>query len=333
MKLLEALVEDEKKNDKNLYSSGPYWDYKNKRTLSEVKKKGLSDFRGLTTGIGTSYTDNLILDIRNELNLKGKIVSSFFSLPFVNTIFKSQIALTKNHLDNHLKNLEIIYKNDLSVQNLIKKYKFTETTKFGCLKKFTYFDKEYSIYYLNMAHRIENLSKKFDFSRVKFFFEIGGGFGANIHFLLTNFTNIKKVIYLDVVPNIYVGTKYLKYHFKDKVKDYLSTRDKKEISFENNNDVEIICIPPWEIEKINAKIDHFHNAASFVEMPEKVVKNYIKFVNKFKTKEISLISYDNFDKHTFDPNLLSKFFDNRLNVTWENTLINDYNRKEIYLTF
>ena len=26
-------------------------------------------------------------------------------------------------------------------------------------------------------------------------------------------------------------------------------------------------------------------------------------------------------------------FDNRLNVTWENTLINDYNRKEIYLTF
>ena len=65
MKLLKALVEDEKKNDKSLYSSGPYWDYKNKRTLSEVKKKGLSDFRGLTTGIGTSYTDNLILDIRN----------------------------------------------------------------------------------------------------------------------------------------------------------------------------------------------------------------------------------------------------------------------------
>ena len=333
MKLLEVLLEDEKKIDKSLYSSGPYWDYKNKRTLSEVKKKGLSNFRGLTTGIGTSFTDNLTLDIRNELNLKGKIVSSFFSLPFVNTIFKSQISLTKNHLDNHLKNLQIIYKNDLSVQNLIKKYKFSETTKFGCLKKFKYFEKEYSIYYLDMAHRIENLSKKFDFSKVKSFFEIGGGFGANIHFLLTNFTNIKKVIYLDVVPNIYVGTEYLKYHFKDRVKDYLNTKGKKEIVFENNNDVEIICIPPWEIQKIDVKIDHFHNAASFVEMPEKVVKNYIKFVNKFKTKEISLISYDNFDKQTFDPNLLSKLFYNKLNVTWENTLIEDYKRKEIYLTF
>ena len=333
MKLLKALVEDEKKNDKSLYSSGPYWDYKNKRTLNEVKKNGLSDFRGITTGIGTSFTDNLILDIRNELNLKGKIVSSFFSLPFINTIFKHQIAITKNHLNNHLKNLEITYKNNLSVQNLIKKYKFIETTKFGCLKKFKYFEKEYSIYYLDMAHRIENLSKKFDFSKVKSFFEIGGGFGANIHFLLTNFTNIKKVIYLDVVPNIYVGTEYLKYHFKDRVKDYLNTKGKKEIVFENNNDVEIICIPPWEIQKIDVKIDHFHNAASFVEMPEKVVKNYIKFVNKFKTKEISLISYDNFDKQTFDPNLLSKLFYNKLNVTWENTLIEDYKRKEIYLTF
>ena len=333
MKLLKALVEDEKKNDKSLYSSGPYWDYKNKITLNEVKKNGLSDFRGITTGIGTSFTDNLILDIRNELNLKGKIVSSFFSLPFINTIFKHQIAITKNHLNNHLKNLEITYKNNLSVQNLIKKYKFIETTKFGCLKKFKYFEKEYSIYYLDMAHRIENLSKKFDFSKVKSFFEIGGGFGANIHFLLTNFTNIKKVIYLDVVPNIYVGTEYLKYHFKDRVKDYLNTKGKKEIVFENNNDVEIICIPPWEIQKIDVKIDHFHNAASFVEMPEKVVKNYIKFVNKFKTKEISLISYDNFDKQTFDPNLLSKLFYNKLNVTWENTLIEDYKRKEIYLTF
>ena len=333
MKLLKALVEDEKKNDKSQYSSGPYWDYKNKRTLNEVKKNGLSDFRGITKGIGTSFTDNLILDIRNELNLKGKIVSSFFSLPFINTIFKHQIAITKNHLNNHLKNLEITYKNNLSVQNLIKKYKFIETTKFGCLKKFKYFEKEYSIYYLDMAHRIENLSKKFDFSKVKSFFEIGGGFGANIHFLLTNFTNIKKVIYLDVVPNIYVGTEYLKYHFKDRVKDYLNTKGKKEIVFENNNDVEIICIPPWEIQKIDVKIDHFHNAASFVEMPEKVVKNYIKFVNKFKTKEISLISYDNFDKQTFDPNLLSKLFYNKLNVTWENTLIEDYKRKEIYLTF
>ena len=216
-------------------------------------------------------------------------------MPLINRIFSSQLSLTKSYINSYIENLAIVYKNSLAVQKLIKKYKFLDTTKFGCIRKFQYQEQEYSIHYLNMAHRVENLSNKFDFSKIKSYFEIGGGFGANIHFLITNFHNIKKVIYLDVVPNIFVGTEYLRYHFKDKVKDYSNTKSEKEIVFENNDDLEIICIPPWEIEKINVNIDHFHNAASFVEMPEKIVKNYIKYVNKFKTKQISLISYDNFD--------------------------------------
>ena len=183
-----------------------------------------------------------------------------------------------------------------------------------------------------MANRIENLSDHFNFKKINNFFEIGGGFGSNIHFLLSNFSNIKKVIYLDTVPNIYVGTEYLRYHFKDAVKDYLITKDNKEITFKNNEELEIFCIPPWEIEKINVEIDHFHNAASFVEMPEKVIINYIKFVNKFKTKEISLVSYDSFNVNTtLDPNLLSKFFDNKLNVFWKNGLVDDLKNREIYL--
>ena len=315
MKLLQTLLKDEKNINKDLYSSGPYWDYKNIRTVTELKKKGLKDFRGTSAGIGTSFTDNIVLDIRNELNIKGRLISSILSLPLINRIFSSQLSLTKSYINSYIENLAIVYKNSLAVQKLIKKYKFLDTTKFGCIRKFQYQEQEYSIHYLNMAHRVENLSNKFDFSKIKSYFEIGGGFGANIHFLITNFHNIKKVIYLDVVPNIFVGTEYLRYHFKDKVKDYSNTKSEKEIVFENNDDLEIICIPPWEIEKINVNIDHFHNAASFVEMPEKIVKNYIKYVNKFKTKQISLISYDNFDPQTtFDPNLLSNFFDNKLNI-------------------
>ena len=333
MKLLETLLKDENNSNKDLYSSGPYWDYKNKRTLTELKKKGLKDFRGTSAGIGTSFADNFVLDIRNELNIKGRLISSILSLPLIDRIFSSQLSLTKNYMDSYIENLAIVYKNSPSVQKLIKKYKFVETTKFGCINKFQCQEQEYSIHYLHMAHRIENLSNKFDFNKIKSFFEIGGGFGANIHFLITNFHNIKKVIYLDAVPNIFVGTEYLRYHFKDKVKDYLNIKNEKEIVFENNDELEIICIPPWEIERINVNIDHFHNAASFVEMPEKIVKNYIKYVNKFKTKQISLISYDNFDPQTtFDPNLLSNFFDNKLIIEKKNHLINEYKRKEIYLT-
>ena len=333
MNLLTTLVSDEKKINKNLYSSGPYWDYKNKRTITEINKKGLGEFRGLSTGIGTSFADNIAYDIRNELNFKGRIVSKIFSLPLISNIYKSQLNITKNSIDLYLENLAVVYKNNNEVKKLIEKFKFNNTTEFGCVKKFKYLNKEYSTYYLKMADRVNKIAGIFDFNEIRSYFEIGGGFGANIHFLITNYPNIKKIIYLDAVPNIYVGTEYLKFHYKNKVKDYLATKKIKEITFEDNDDLEIICLPPWEIEKINVKIDHFHNAASFVEMPKEVVKNYINYIKKFKTKDISLISYDNFDLNTtFNPELLAEFFDFKLNVSWKKDLIEDYNKKLIYLT-
>ena len=333
MNLLNTLINDEKKQNKELYSSGSYWDYKNKKTILEIKKKGLNEFRGLSTGIGTSFADNIVYDIRNELNIRGKIVSKIFSFPLINRLYKYQLSNTKNYIDLYLENLSIVYKNNSEVKKLIEKYKFENTTEFGCVYKFQYLKKEYSIHYLKIADRVNKLSEVFNFDNIRSYFEIGGGFGANIHFLITNYPNIKKIIYLDAVPNIFVGTEYLKFHYKNKVKDYLNTRDKNEICFEDNDELEIICIPPWEIEKINTKIDHFHNAASFVEMPKKIVKNYVSYIKKFKTKDISLISYDEFDlKTTFNPEDLSKFFDDQLNISWKKDLIEDYNKKLIYLT-
>ena len=184
-----------------------------------------------------------------------------------------------------------------------------------------------------MADRIEKLSKSFNFKNINSFFEIGGGFGANVHFLITNFPNIKKILYLDAVPNIYLGTKYLVHHFGKKVKNYLDLKNLDKITFQNNDELEILCIPPWLIEKVDVKIDHFHNAASFVEMPKIVIDNYVKFIKKFKTREISLISYDEYDlKTTFSPEKLNLFFENKLKISWKNNLIDEYNLKFIYLT-
>ena len=331
--LLNLLIKDEKKIDKELYSSGPYWNYKNRRAIIEIKKKGLEDFRGITAGIGTSFADNLVLDIRNEFNIKGRIVGKIFSLPLLNIIFNGQINTTKNYLDSFIKNQAIVYKNSQNVQNLISKFKFKNTTDFGCVQSFEYLNKIYSCHYLAIADRIDKLSKSFKFENITSFFEIGGGFGSNIHFLITNFPNIKKILYLDTVPNIYVGTEYLRHHYKEKVKDYLELRNLNKISFSKNNELEIFCIPPWLIEKVETEIDHFHNSASFVEMPKKVISNYVKFIKNLRTREISLISYGGFDlKTTFNPEELNSFFDDKLSVSWKNSLIEEYNKKEIYLT-
>lgn len=329
--LLDELIKDEKKIDKLLYSSGQYWAYKNKRAILEIKKKGLKNFRGLTSGIGTSFADNLTLDIRNELGIKGRIIGKLFSLPILNKIFNAQLNLTQNYLNAFIKNQSIVYQNNKNIQNLIKTYKFENTLDFGCIQTFKYLNKTYSCSYLEMAERVDKLSKSFNFKNTKSFFEIGGGYGANIHFLITNFSNIKKILYLDTVPNIFVGTSYLKHYFGEKVKDYTKLKNLNKISFSKNNKLEILCIPPWLIQRVDVEIDHFHNAASFVEMPKKVIKNYIKFIKKFKTKEISLISYCDFDlKTTFDPKELNGFFENKLKISLENHPINEY-KKNLFI--
>ena len=68
-------------------------------------------------------------------------------------------------------------------------------------------------------------------------------------------------------------------------------------------------------------------------MPKEVINNYCKYIKKFNTKEISLISYENFNlKTTFDPESLNDFFDQRLKISWIDGLIKHYNKKSIYLT-
>ena len=75
---------------------------------------------------------------------------------------------------------------------------------------------------------------------------------------------------MDSVPNLYVGTEYLRKFYNKNVVDYRHTRNFKEIKFSQSNKLEIFCIAPWQIEIIKEKVDHFHNAASFVEMPEDI---------------------------------------------------------------
>ena len=331
--LLNELIKDEKRNNKTLYSSGPYWDYKNRKTIYQLRKKKLKNFRNLYSGVGTSFCDNLIYDVRNEYNLKGRIISLFYSLPIIKKIYEGQLQVTSDHISNYLKNLSIVFNNNERVNYLLNKYKFENTTEFGCIQKFKKESKEYSTQYLSMAHRVDLLSKKFLFNKIKTYVEIGGGFGSNIHFLLTNFKNIRKVVYIDVVPNIFIGTEYLRFFFKEHIRDYLDTKITKEITFENNDKLEIICIPPWEIEKLKIEIDHFHNASSFVEMPKNVVENYVKQLKKNNLKEISLISYSGYDlKTTYKPELLNDFFDNRLDMEWHSNIIKEYNKKSLYLT-
>ena len=99
----------------------------------------------------------------------------------------------------------------------------------------------------------------------------------------------------------------------------IQTKDLDSISFSNNNDLEILCLPVWQIEKLSVEMDYFHNSHSFVEMPQSVVENYYYFIKKNMkiNSYFSLISYLGFDlSTTYDPLLINRIFENLLKINY-----------------
>ena len=86
-KLLLELIKDQE-NSVNLYKPGPYWSYKCKKAANWMLKYGFDDFRGLNSPVGTSYSDNKILDKRNEfgLGIKSRIANYITRLPLIKNI-------------------------------------------------------------------------------------------------------------------------------------------------------------------------------------------------------------------------------------------------------
>ena len=89
--LLKNLLRDEKKQNKILYSSGEYWSKKNLKTLHQLKKYNLNGFRGLYSGVGTSFVDNLVTNVENELNIFGRLAFNFFKLQFLKIYIKNKL--------------------------------------------------------------------------------------------------------------------------------------------------------------------------------------------------------------------------------------------------
>ena len=313
--LLALMVQDAKKVEE-IYKPGPYWSKKTKSAVSDIKKFGLSNFRGMENSAATSYGDNAIIDLRNMS--KFRITSLLFKIfhyfyPDNSTrLFDQQVNLTFSYFKTIQKHKMLYLKNHDRVRFLLSKYNITfDTTRGGCLSYGKFGGVNISFHYLQMLDTLDHVDRKVNIMNKKTFFEIGGGFGANTHLMIELF-KIKKIIFLDVSPNLYVGTQYLKSYYGENVIDYTKNKNLEDIKFSNTDELEIYCITPSQIKNIKSEIDFFHNAHSFVEMPENVIQNYAEQVEKILSKDnssISLVSYANYDLNTtIDPVNLPKFF-------------------------
>jgi putative sugar O-methyltransferase len=318
-----------------LYHPGPYWATKAKNAQSEIKRCGIADFRGSTNNIGMSFTDNLFLDIRNAYNHGLRRIFRWLTMTYpLSNIFESQMRWTKIYATRSIELSQELLSTSSRVNVLLKKYEIPYSLLGGCLMKVEIDGVDYSSHYLSLLEQHDNIATKIDFAGATSVFEIGGGFGANIHLLLTNYKNIRKVLYLDIPPNLYVGTQYLKAIYGQAVSDYTDLRDRESIEFSANDDFEIYCIAPWQLQKYDGSLDILMNAHSFVEMPENVVKNYIDEFDRIsdsKDPAIAMTSYDKFDPHaTLHPSRLPQFFEDREFDCFEAASLLQPSRKNFY---
>jgi putative sugar O-methyltransferase len=252
----------------------------------------------------------------------------------ISNIYRSQVRLTESYAIECIDRAQEILKLKERTGDLLEKYNIPYSLLGECLSKVNINECDYSIHYLDLLEQHDNIASHIKFNDASSIFEIGGGFGVNTHLLLENYKNIRKILYLDIPPNLYVGTQYLKAFYGDSVFDYKSLRGLESIKFSDDDSLEIFCVAPWQIEKFNSAVDIFINAHSFVEMPINVVKNYVDKFNAFHNSmnaAIALTTYDCFNLDTtFHPNKLPEFFESRTFDYFEADKLLNSSRKNLY---
>ena len=339
LNLLELMIEDQN-HQKDIHKPGTYWKQKARISHRLIKKYGLDNFRNYVNLIGESFTDMVHIDYRNTLEEKS-IIKRILFLLFKKTKFKNLFD-NQVHISIQIYNLYLeaisayllnhpryIYlKNKYLIKNSIDVGNPVENIFDNSLNSFI------SLHYVNLLDQHDYLTEKINFKNYRTIFEIGGGFGVNCHLLIQNYPNIKKIIYLDIPPNLYIGTQYLKAFYGEAVIDYSNLKNKNKLKFKADSSLEIFCIAPWQIENIENKVDLLFNSHSFVEMPTKIVEYYVKNILKEGNEktDIALISYDKFDlKSTFHPDELPNYFPKYRN--WEKFKQNSLTKPDRYNYF
>jgi putative sugar O-methyltransferase len=288
VELLDLMMKDQSQQ-KNVYRPGPYWIDNQIRYLKSIYELGVLNFRSeprISKAFGTHSTfwpeDKYMSDHRPIPRLKGRVKCFLTKLPIFSKIISDYKHVATVAQERYLKYFTSFHCQNLNVIDVPKN---TLTCGVDAIGDFS--GVKYATDYLKNALRIENFSHYVDFKKVRSVIEIGGGFGIVPHILSHNFKNIKKVFYIDIPPMIYLATQYLKQFFV--VKDYSQTRNLDKILFSKDDDFEIICLCPWQIENISEQVDLLWNTASFSEMTQEIVENYSNHLKKMNLKSICLM--------------------------------------------
>lgn len=278
--LLRLLSSDQSRQD-GLHAPGRYWQGITKRTRRAIERDGLSSFRS-NAAISKGYADVIVtdpFDASAEGGMKGAGTRRFVRSPAVRRLVRPYVLLNEQRVSEMLRWKSAALSTSVgdAVGDVLRD---VETTRGDPREVITIRGERYGGAYVRHAVQLINVAQTVPFGRTSGFFEVGGGFGALTHLVLERFENVRKVLYVDIAPTLYVGTQYLRSFFGEAVVDYRQTRDRSTIRFADDERREVICIPPWQMGRVDAELDVFWNAASFSEMDGAQVRFYGANVNR-----------------------------------------------------
>ena len=275
--LLALMLADELRQA-DVYRPGPYWRPYQRRIVEAIRKHGIGAFRSQPS-IGKGWSDVVQ---RHPVELwaeqgpvRARLKQALAQLPLIRGMLSDFTNIVDIHQRRSMRFQSAYYELRFGkwLREELARAPMPESTAGGNQDRVLVDGQEIAPRYVDALMRIHNFGRYVDFSRIRTAMEIGGGFGANAHLMLSRFP-IKKLAYLDIPPMIYVATQYLRSFVGGEVQDYRATREQPSLSFADNDAREILCICPWQIERLRGSVDLLWNSASFSEMSPEIVRNY-----------------------------------------------------------
>lgn len=317
----------------SLYKPGPYWDPIAKNAFSQLRRKGLGSFRGQNNSAALSYSDFVINDIRLAPGSFRNLKSIWLNMPIVKQTLGAQIAITESHIRDSLRFEAALYQKSSRAAELVNKYQLTDLqTLIGDPRRTFVLDgAELSIHYVKMLDAIDQIATKL--GRIPpSVLEIGGGFGSTAHLLIKRF-EVRKYLYVDISPNLYVGTQYLRQIFGESV---VSAEEigANSFNFGKDDQLEVVCILPHQLQQFQGEVELLWNSHSFVEMPSRTVENYANLSKKILSAangSVALVSYEPTNAlKTLNPQKLPQLFDLD-SETWKSVAPNGLDNNRFFL--
>ncbi len=258
-----------------VYLPGPYWMGYQARSYRAIQHLGISAFRA-QPAIGKGFADVVITDpFAGFANRPARMAQLLSAIWPVRSIVREYQTLLRARIEQRRQFQSMVF--DHRFGEIVREVgdRIPDTLHGGAEEVLDVGGRRIAAVYVDALARLWNFrARGFAFESTTSYIEIGGGFGAGTHLLLSLFPNVRKVVYVDIPPMTYVATEYLRHFFGDAVRDYGQTRTLDRIGFANDTTREILCLCPWQVPKLDTKADFLFNASSFSEMTPEIVRNY-----------------------------------------------------------